>query len=88
MCPSESIWLKIALKNFICVDDSLLLLISKEVKKFLEYLSIQQRNIKFTSETYLSFSDINISRDENSIVSSVYRKPTYTTLTLDFNSYQ
>ncbi|XP_069980133.1 uncharacterized protein [Penaeus vannamei] len=48
-------------------------------------------NIKFTCEIehngHLPFLDIDIPRDGNSFVSSVYRKPSYTGLTTKFNSY-
>jgi len=98
MCYNESKWLEncpIEFKPkhyFRYVDDTLLLFKSEdEVNKFLEYLNNQHPNIKFTCEIeqngHLPFLDIDISRDMNSFVSSVYRKPTYTGLTTKFNSY-
>nr|XP_027229208.1 uncharacterized protein LOC113820983 [Penaeus vannamei] len=77
---------------FIYVDNTLLLFRSPEhINKFLEYLNNKHPNIKFTCDVEnngsLPFLDINISRNDNSFVTSVFRKPTYTGLTTKFSSY-
>nr|XP_027237331.1 uncharacterized protein LOC113828534 [Penaeus vannamei] len=98
MCHNECKWLFDCPEEFKhrhyfrYTDDTLLLFKSEdEVNKFLEYLNNQHPNIKFTCEVkhngHLPFLDIDISRDMNSFVSTVYRKPTYTGLTTKFNSY-
>nr|XP_027208585.1 uncharacterized protein LOC113802249 [Penaeus vannamei] len=92
MCYNESKWLQdfpVEFKPkyyFRYVDDTLLFKSEDEVYKFLEYLNNQHPNIKFTCEIeqngHLPFLDIDISRDMNSFVSSVYKKQTYTGLTI------
>ena len=50
------------------------------VKKFLRYINSRHRNIKFTyeekKENKISFSDISISRNNNTLETSISRKPT------------
>ena len=98
MCHFEKIWLRdcpSAFKPsyyFRYVDDTFLLFKSEQhVKLFLEYLNAQHKNIKFTFEVEtnntLPFLDVNVTRDNNEFVTSVYRKPTYTGLTTKFDSY-
>ena len=65
---------------------------SKEpIEKFRLYLNCQHPNIKFTSEieenNSISFLDIKINRDNNRFVRSVYRKPTFSGVFIDFDSY-
>ena len=55
------------------------------------YLNKQHKNIKFTSEIEengsLSFLDIKISRENNKFVTSLYRKPTFTGVLTNFESF-
>ena len=95
MCHFENIWLEncpshfkpIVYRRF--VDDTFVLFRSKDhVEKFRNYLNKQHKNIKFTSEIeengLLSFLDIKISRENNKFVTSVYRKPTFSGLSVTF----
>ena len=74
------------------VDDTFLLFRSKEhIEKFRLYLNCQHPNIKFTSEieenNSISFLDIKINRDNNRFLTSVYRKPTFSGVFTNFDSY-
>ena len=74
------------------VDDCFLVFKCKShTDKFLEYLNNKHRNISFTVEQeqnkQLPFLDIMITRDGDSLVTDVYRKPTYTGLGLNFYSF-
>ena len=74
------------------VDDTFLLFQSKDhVEKFRNYLNKQHENIKFTLEIEkngsLSFLDVKISRQNNKFVTSVYRKPTFTGVFTNFESF-
>ena len=76
----------------ITVFYTFLLFRSKDhVEKFRNYLNKQYKNIKFTSEIEeygsLSFLDIKISRENNKFVTSVYRKPTFTGVFTNFESF-
>ena len=61
--------------------DNIFVLFRKEedLKLFLNYFNLGHENIKFTSEketnNKLSFLDIEISRDKNQFITSVYCKP-------------
>ena len=61
------------------------------VEKFRNYLNKQHKNIKFTSEIeengLLSFLDIKISRENNKFVISVYRKPAFSGVFINFESF-
>ena len=98
MCHFENIWLEncpshfkpIVYRRF--VDDTFLLFGSKDhVEKFRNYLNKQHRNIKSTSEIdengSLSFLDIKINHENNKCVTSVYRKPTFTGVFTNFESF-
>ena len=98
MCHFENIWLEncpshfkpIVYRRF--VDDTFVLFRSKDhVEKFRNYLNKQHKNIKFTSEIEkngsLSFLDIKISRENNKFVTSVYRKPTFSGVFTNFESF-
>ena len=63
------------------VDDIFVMFEKKDhVKKFLRYINFRHRNIKFTyeekKENKISFSDISISRNNNTLETSISRKPT------------
>ena len=77
-CPSE--FKPIIYRRYI--DDTFLLFRSKNhIGKFRNYLYLQHKKIKFTSETEnensISFLDIEITRDNNKFMTSVYRKPIF-----------
>ena len=91
-CHFENIWSENcpSLPKF--VDDTFLLFRSKDqVEKFRNYLNKQHKNIKFTSEIEengsLSFLDIKISHENNKFVTSVYRKPTFSEIFTNFESF-
>ena len=98
LCFHEQIWLDncpVEFKPMIYrrfVDDTFLLFRSKEhIEKFRLYLNCQHANIKFTSEieenNSISFLDIKINRDSNRFLTSVYRKPTFSGVFTNFDSY-
>ena len=98
LCFYEQIWLAncpLEFKPVIYrryVDDTFLLFKSAEhIEKFRSYLNCQHPNIKFTSEieenTSISFLDIKITRDCNSFTTSVYRKPTFSGVFTNFESF-
>ena len=63
----------------------------EHLKLFLNYFNSCHKNIKFTSEketnNKLSFLDIEISRDKNQFITSVYRKPTFSGVFSHFDSF-
>ena len=98
LCFHEKIWLdkcRVEFKPVIYtrfVDDTFLLYRSKEhIGKFGLYLNCQHPNIKFTSEieenNSISFLDIKINRDNNRFLTSVYRKPTFSGVFTNFDSF-
>ena len=98
LCHHEKKWLDDCPPKFKPVmykkymDDTFLLFKEKEhIDEFLNYLNGKHENIKFTkeieTENNLNFLDISIKKDHNKFTTSVYRKPTYTGLTMNFNSF-
>ena len=98
MCHFENIWLEkwpahfkpIVYRRF--VNDTFLLFRTKDhVEKFKNFFNKQHKNIKFTSEIEengsLSFLDITITRENNKFVTSVYRKPTFSGIFTNFESF-
>ena len=74
------------------VDDTFLLFRSKEhIEKFPLYLNCQHPNSKFTSEikenNSISFLHIKINRGNNRFLTSVYCKPTFSGVFINFDSY-
>ena len=74
------------------VDDTFLLFRSKDhIEKFRNYLNKQHKNIKFTSRIeengFLPFLDIKICRENNKFVTSVYRKPIFSGVFTNFESF-
>ena len=74
------------------VDDIFLLFETKDhVKKFEKYLNSRHGNIKFTVEIEvndkLSFLDIEIHRTDQEFKTSLYRKPTFSGIYTNFNSF-
>ena len=98
LCFHEQIWLDncpvefkpVIYRRFI--DDTFLLFRSKEhIEKFPLYLNCQHPYIKFISEieehNSISFLDIKINRDNNRFLTSVYHKPTFSSVITNFDSY-
>ena len=74
------------------VDDIFVLFTSPgHLSLFKDYLSSRQKNISFASEVEsddkFSFWDIKIERENDSFVTSVYRKPTFSGVYCHFESF-
>ena len=74
------------------VNNAFLLFRTKDhVEKFKNYLNKQHKNIKFTTEIQengsLSFLDVTITCEKNKFVISVYRKPTFSGVFINFKSF-
>ena len=74
------------------VDDCFLLFNDQNhVTLFLDYLNSKHENIKFTCELEkdgtLPFLDVKVTRNEAKAETSVYRKPTFTGLGTNYNSF-
>ena len=74
------------------VDDIFLLFEdSSQVNKFDKYMNSRHKNMKFTKEietdNSLPFLDIHIERKANAFETSIYRKPTFSGVYLNFSSY-
>lgn len=98
LCFHEENWLATCPRDFRpllykrYVDDCFLVFKHiAHVEKFLSFLNNQHPNIRFTKELEnngsIPFLDIMVRRAENSIETSVYRKPTFTGLGLSFFSF-
>ena len=98
LCHHEKRWLDKCPEEFKPVFyrryiDDIFALFRKEehLKLFLNYFNSCHENIKFTSEketnNKLSFLDIEISRDKNQFITSVYRKPTFSGVFSHFDSF-
>ena len=93
----EQIWLKncpCEFKPVICkryVDDTLLFRSKDHIEKFRCYLNCQNPNIKFASaieeNNSISFLDIKITRVNNSVFTSIYRKVTFNGVFTNFESF-
>ena len=73
------------------VDDIFVMFKKKDhVKKFLRHINSRHRNIKFTckeEKDKISFLDIPISRNNNALETSIFRKPTFTGVYTNFNTF-
>ena len=74
------------------VDDIFILFSCKEhLQPFVDYMNKQHRCIKFTSETEqnntFAFLDINITRQNNQLKTSFYRKSTFSGIFTYYESY-
>ena len=98
MCHFENIWLENCPAHFKptfyrrFVDDTFILLWTKgHVEKLKNYLNKQQENIKCASKIEanqsLSFLDMKITSKNNRFVTSVYRKPTFSGVLTNFESF-
>ena len=98
LCYHEKRWLDKCSEDFKpvfyrrYVDDIFVLFRKEEhLQLFPNYFNSCHENIKFTSEkesnNKLSFLDIEISRDKNQLITSVYRKPTFSGVFSYFDSF-
>ena len=98
MCHFENIWLENCPAHFKptfyrrFVDDTFILLWTKgHVEKLKNYLNKQQKNIKCASKIEanqsLSFLDMKITSKNNRFVTSVCRKPTFSGVLTNFESF-
>ena len=98
LCHWEEIWLEKCPLQFRplfyrrYVDDTFLLFSSEShVKKFWRYLNSRHDNMNFTyeseSDDKLPFLDVLVSREAGQFVTSLYRKPTFSGLYTNFNSF-
>ena len=98
LCYYEQLWLNSCPEEFQpifyrrFVDDCFVAFKDlSHVELFAEYLNSQHSNIKFTYEiekdNKLPFLDMIITKEDSGISSSVYRKPTFTGLGLNFFSF-
>ena len=74
------------------VDDVFVMFKKRDhVKKFLRYINSRHRDIKFTCEeekdNKISFLDISIRRNNNAMETSIFRKPIYSGVYTNFNSF-
>ena len=95
MCHFENLWLENCPTQFKPVVDrrdvaDTFLLFSENVVKFKKYLNKKRKHIVFTREIEkngsFSFLDIKISR-ENKFLNLVYRKPTFSGVCTNFESF-
>ena len=74
-----------------CVDDTFTAVRHDEIDAFHHHLNRQNTDIQFTRKVEengkLPFLDCLVSRDDNSLRTTVYRKPTHTDRLLDESSY-
>ena len=98
LCHHEEIWLKQCPEQFKpvyykrYVDDIFVLFKSNEhVKKFHRYLNSRHPNMSFTYETEVDnkmpFLDVEITRHDNKFQTSTYRKPTFSGVYSNYQSY-
>ena len=97
-CFYEQIWLDNCPTEFKplyyrrYVDDIFVLFSEPSyIDKFKDYMSLQHKNINFSKESEnnnsLSFLDVKISRTDNKFVTNIYRKPTFSGVLTNFESY-
>ena len=97
LCHHENIWLNDCPTSYKpklyrrYVDDTFLLFETEEQSNhFLSYLNTKHQNITFTKETeqnnQLPFLDITITKNNNIFETSIYRKPTFTGLAMNYLS--
>ena len=98
LCFHEQIWLNECPEEFKpvyyrrYVDDIFALFRSPDyLQKFKNYLNSRHRNISFTCEkeqnNSMHFLDVLITRTSNGFKTSVYRKPTFSGVYSNFNSF-
>ena len=98
LCAKEDIWLtkcptKFAPTYYIrYMDDTFVMFSSIDhIKKFHKYLNSRHKNMTFTYEVEhdncLPFLDVLVTREGDSLLTSIYRKPTFSGLYTNFYSY-
>ena len=98
LCHHEVRWLSACPMDFKpvfykrYVDDIFLLFSHRDqIEQFKAYMNMQHANIKFTSEVeidnLLAFLDIKVIRSGVAFLTSVYRKPTFSGVYTNFNSF-
>ena len=88
MCDCPIDFKPISYRGYI---DNTFVFFSSELKvtNFLNHMNSKHGNIKFTveQEDSLSFIDINIFRDNGKVQTSVYRKPAFSDVLTNFESF-
>ena len=74
------------------IDDIFVLFKSSDhLKQFQSYLNFCQVNISFTIETKqnnkISFLDVNVIREQDNFIASIYQKPTFSDVYTQFDSF-
>ena len=74
------------------VDDIFVMfLCQSHLKDFVNYMHTKHPNIKFTSEfeqnDFFSFLDVKITRNNNQLITSVFRKATFSGVFTNFKSF-
>ena len=98
LCHYESIWLDNCPIKFRpvyyrrYVDDVFMMFNDKgDVNKFLRYLNSRHTNIEFSKDEErddkISFLDVNITREKGKLVTSIYRKDTFSGVYSNYNSF-
>ena len=98
LCHHENIWLQDCPPHFRpflyrrYMDDTLTFFHHRDhIDQFLTYLNSRHTNIKFTVEHAINncipFLDMNINICNNKFSTSIYRKPTFTGLSTNYNSF-
>ncbi|XP_037774311.1 uncharacterized protein LOC119570765, partial [Penaeus monodon] len=98
LCHHEKEWLNQCPEEFKpnlyrrYVDDTFLLFKNcSQVERFVSYLNTKHPNLKFTYEieqnSKLPFLDILITKENGRLTTSVYRKPTFTGLGINYSSF-
>ena len=98
LCHWEEIWLKRCPEQFApqhynrYMDDTFLLFSCEDhVKIFFRYINSRHKKMSFTYEVEndncLSFLDVLVTRKDNLFITSLYRKPTFSGLYMNFNSF-
>ena len=98
LCHNEEEWLQKCPKQFSpsyynrFMDDTFLLFSSQDkIKKFHKYINSRHKNMTFTYEiekdNSLPFLDILVSRENNIFSTAIYRKPTFSGLYSNFDSF-
>ena len=84
-------YFKPILSRIFLADKFLLFRLRDHVEKFQNYLNKRHKKIKFTSyieeNGSLSFLDTTMTRENNTFVTSVYRKPTSSDIFTNFKSF-
>ena len=95
LCHFEKKWLSECPVEFlpiVYVDDIFLTFNSYlQLLKFVDYMNHQHSNIKFTFEVEknnnFSFLDVKICKENNKFTTSVFRKPTFSGVFTNFDSF-